>query len=230
MQRIHKGLCGGRRRINFTGFAGVRYGGTLAPNVYFRAYAKYFDRDDEVFSNGTDASDSWRMAQTGFRIDTDPSSENVFTLQGDFYGGTENLATGDDAEVNGNNLLGRWSHTFAEDSDMTLQIYYDRTHLDDPIPANAFAGAGILTDDLDTCDVDFQHRFHLGERNHVVWGLGYRFTHNAIENAPALAFFPTTLNHNLFSGFLQNEITLLQRLSLTLGTKIEHNDYTGVRI
>jgi len=25
-------------------FAGVRYGGTLAPDIYFRAYGKYFDR------------------------------------------------------------------------------------------------------------------------------------------------------------------------------------------
>jgi len=31
----------------------------------------------------------------------------------------------------------------------------------------------------------------------------------------------------LFSGFAQDEILLRQNLSLTLGTKLEHNDYTG---
>ena len=34
-------------------FAGARYGGMLAPNVYFRLYGKYFDRDAEVFRDQT---------------------------------------------------------------------------------------------------------------------------------------------------------------------------------
>lgn len=208
-------------------FGGVRYGGTLASNVFFRVYGKYFDRDNQLFPNGNDASDSWRMGQGGFRMDAEPSSGNTLTLQGDFYGGDENLPTGGSARVNGNNVLGRWSHTFSDDSSMSLQLYYDRTHLSDPIPANAFAPAGTLLDDLDTYDLDFQHHFHLGERNHFVWGFGYRFTHDVVENAPALAFSPATLDHNLFSGFVQDEITLVKTVSLTLGTKVEHNDYTG---
>jgi iron complex outermembrane receptor protein len=112
---------------------------------------------------------------------------------------------------------------------MSLQLYYDRTHLVDPVPANATTGepAGTLTDDLDTYDLDFQHRFSLGERNHIVWGLGYRFTHEVDNNAPALEFLPPTLDQNLFNLFGQDQITLLKNLFLTLGTKIEHNDYTG---
>ena len=39
------------------------------------------------------------------------------------------------------------------------------------------APSGILTDDLDTDDLEFQHHFHLGGRNKFIWGLGYRFTH-----------------------------------------------------
>src|SRR3981081_2970074 len=85
-------------------------------------------------------------------------------------------------------------------------------------------------DDLNTFDLDFQHRFHLWGFNHFVWGLGYRFTHDVVENAPAVAFFPSTLDHNLFSGFVQDEIPLVKHLSLTLGTKIEHNDYTGFEL
>lgn len=49
-------------------FVGARYGGTLASNVYFRVYGKYFDRGDEVFGNGKDASDSWNMGRGGFQI------------------------------------------------------------------------------------------------------------------------------------------------------------------
>jgi len=216
-------------------FGGVRYGGVLTSNVYYRVYGKYFDRDNEVFSDGKDASDSWNMGRGGFRIDAEPSLENKLTLQGDYYGGHENVPTGGRANVSGGNLLGRWSHTFSEDSDISLQMYYDRTHLVDPIPAfviNGFplAAAGLLTDDLDTYDIDFQHHFHLASWNNIVWGLGYRFTHEVDQNAPALALLPPTLDHDLFSAFVQDEITLRDNLFLTLGTKIEHNDYTGVEV
>lgn len=209
------------------GFGGLRYGDKLATNVSFRVYGKYFDRDSEVFPNGDEASDSWRMGQGGFRIDAEPSVANALTLQGDFYAGDEDISTGGNAKINGNNVLGRWSHTFSEDSDISLQMYYDRTHLDLPVPANAFAPAGRLTDDLDTFDLDFQQRFRVGERNKIIWGLGYRFTHDVVSNSPALAFVPPTLDQNLFSGFVQDEIALVEKLSLTLGTKIEHNDYSG---
>ncbi|HEV7680814.1 MAG TPA: TonB-dependent receptor [Pyrinomonadaceae bacterium] len=208
-------------------FIGLRYGGKLAAKVFFRVYGKYFDRGNQVFPNGTVASDSWRMGRGGFRIDAEPSSQNTFTLQGDAYSGDENLATGRSARVTGGNILGRWTHTFSTDSNASLQFYYDRTHLNDPIPANAFAAAGTLFDNLDTYDLDFQHRFRASKRHRLVWGLGYRFTHDVVMNAPALAFLPTTLNHKLFSAFVQDEIMLGEKVSLTLGTKVEHNDYTG---
>ena len=216
-------------------FGGARYGGTLSSNVIFRVYGKYFDRSDEVVSNGNDASDSWRMARGGFRIDDEASDQNHLTLQGDFYNGDEDVATGGSAHVNGNNVLGRWSHTFSEDSDLSLQMYFDRTHLADPIPAYTIgaitlARAGILTDDLDTYDLDFQHHFHVGSWNNIIWGLGYRFTHEEDINAPAIAFLPPTLDQNLYSGFVQDEIKIRENLLFTLGTKLEHNDYTGFEV
>lgn len=220
-------------------FGGARYGGTLASNVYFRVYGKYFDRDNEVFGNGKGASDAWNMGQGGFRIDAEPSAQNKFTLQGDYYGGHEGVTTGGRANVSGGNLLGRWTRVFSEDSDMSLQMYYDRTHLVDPVPANVLgtpanpftnAPAGTLTDDLDTFDIDFQHHFHLAGWNNIIWGLGYRFTHDVDRNAPALAFLPATLDRNLFSGFVQDQIRLRENLFFTLGTKLEHNDYTGFEV
>jgi len=216
-------------------FGGARYGGTLASNVYFRVYGKYFDRDDEVFASGKDASDSWNMGRGGFRLDAEPSLQNTFTLQGDYYAGHEGITSAGRASVAGGNMLGRWSHTFSDDSDMKLQVYYDRTHINLPVPAFVIgaltlAPAGFLTDDLDTYDIDFQDHFHLGGWNNIIWGLGYRFTHDVDRNAPALAFLPATLDRNLYSGFLQDEIRLRENLFFTLGTKLEHNDYTGLEV
>ncbi|MEJ0034735.1 MAG: TonB-dependent receptor [Gammaproteobacteria bacterium] len=208
-------------------FAGIRYGGSLSSNVTYRVYAKHFERDDSVLGNGGDASDSWRMTQGGFRLDAEPSARNTLTLQGDVYGTEEQIPAAENSRLSGANILGRWSRVYSEDSDMSLQAYYDHTHLSLPTPSNGFAPAGVFTDDLDTYDLDFQHHFRLTAHQQVVWGLGYRFTHDVVDAAPTLALLPPRLDHHLFSGFIEDKFQLRENLFLTLGSKLEHNDYTG---
>lgn len=208
----------------------ARYGGTVAPDVYFRVYGKYFGSAAEVLANGDRAADSWRQGRGGFRLDAQSSAQDNLTFQGDFYNGSADQTAPNATQSSGGNLLGRWSHAVAVDSDMSLQAYYDRTHLAVGIPAFAFAPAGIFKDDLDTYDVDFQYHFHLGERHHLVWGLGYRLTHDVISNAPAIAFLPPVLSQSLFSGFVQDQIMLRSNLFFTAGSKLEHNDYTGLEV
>jgi iron complex outermembrane receptor protein len=84
-----------------------------------------------------------------------------------------------------------------------------------------------LRDELQTFDLDFQHRRWLGPRNAFTWGIGLRNTRDVVDNAPALAFLPRHLDQQLYSAFAQDEIRLTQALALTVGTKVEHNDYTG---
>ncbi|MCX6950925.1 MAG: TonB-dependent receptor plug domain-containing protein, partial [Verrucomicrobia bacterium] len=146
--------------------AAVRYGAKVAPNLYYRVYAKYFDRGDSMRPNGRDAGDAWHMGQIGFRLDGDSAGGDPFTLQGDGYNGIIGQAGPDGIRVNGANLLGRWSRKFAENSDVKLQAYYDHTHRRIP---NSF------TQDIDTFDMDFQHRKPLGPAHDFVWGLSYRF-------------------------------------------------------
>ncbi|HEU4708206.1 MAG TPA: TonB-dependent receptor [Methylophilaceae bacterium] len=209
----------------------VRYGGELAPNVTYRVYGKHFDRDDQVYANGNSANDAWRMGQGGFRLDADADALNSFTLQGDYYDGEESdPITGNDGVARGNNILGRWKHVLSDDSDFSLQMYYDRTHLEIPraaAPAPLVVPAGFLTDDLETYDVDFQHRFKLDERNRIVWGLGYRYTHDRFDSAPTVVLDPEHLDQQLYSAFIQDEIKLHDKLFFTVGTKVEHTDYTG---
>ncbi len=122
-------------------------------------------------------------------------------------------------------MLGRWSRTLSADAGLSLQLYYDRTHLSIPVPAQVLSGltlapAGTLTDDLDTYDVDFHHRFLARQHHHLTWGLDYRFTHDEVGNAPALSFIPPTLNQHLFSAFAQDEIALSKTVAFTAGTKL----------
>jgi len=213
-------------------FAAVRYGGTLAPNVYFRVYGKFADVGQETLADGSGGADSWTSRQGGFRLDDLRSPADTLTLQGDAYHDRDGLQTGGSSVSSGDNLLGRWVHTLPDQAEVRLQLYYDHTHFLDPIPALSLPGivaapAGILTDDLDTYDLEFQHRFWPGRYHHVVWGFGYRQTDDRNVNAPALAFFPADRSLNLYSGFVQDEAELRDDLFLTLGSKVEHNDYTG---
>ncbi|MBW4053648.1 MAG: TonB-dependent receptor [Proteobacteria bacterium] len=211
--------------------AGARYGGALSSNTWFRVYGKYVDQGDEVMTDGAPASDSWRQGRAGFRIDSDPSSRDALMVQGDFYEGHEYVPTGGEAASSGGDLLGRWNRRLSADSKMSLQSYIDRTHLLDPEPAVALgrlqlAPPGVLRDDLTTYDVDFQDSV-AAARHHIVWGLGYRRTHDAVLAAPGLAFLPNVLDQNLYSSFIQDDFALRPDLALIAGTKLQHNDYTG---
>ncbi len=211
-------------------FVTARYGAALNDSTSYRVYAKYADRADQSLTDGTDARDAWHMGQGGFRLDSQRSSGDTLTLQGDLYRNEAQLQTGGEGTVMGANILGRWSRELSPDSGMILQLYYDRTDLELAVPAFVFAPEGTFKDELDTYDLDFQHSLPVGASHHLVWGLGYRFTHDVVTNAPALAFFPDTLDQHLFSAFIQDEIRLRPDFILTLGTKVEHTDYTGFEL
>jgi iron complex outermembrane recepter protein len=211
-------------------FAAARYGGAIGSRSSFRVYGQYFDRDNEVFSNGDDANDSWRMGQGGVRFDANTSVRDAVMVKGDAYGGNENVSTGGTSTASGGNLTTRWTRAVSPSSGLSLQLYYDHTQLSNPEPASQFSPAGTLKDRLDTYDMDFEHHFAIGTYNQLVWGLGYRFTHDVVGNSRPIAFLPSHLDHSLASAFVQDEIAVQKNLFLTLGTKLEHNDYTGYEI
>lgn len=202
-----------------TGFGAVRHGGTLAPDVHYRVYAKYTERDATRLANGNDAASDQAATQGGFRVDWQ-TPDRQLTLQGDLYRGRIDQLNLAAISLSGGNLLGRWSRTLTRDSDVKLQVYFDRTNRRQPV---SFAQS------VNTYDVDFQHRLPLGERHDVVWGLGYRLIEDHIGNDyPVLAFYPAQVTRQTFSAFAQDEIALVQdRLHLTLGSKIEDNARTG---
>ncbi|OLB48470.1 MAG: hypothetical protein AUI08_11185 [Gemmatimonadetes bacterium 13_2_20CM_2_65_7] len=203
------------------GFGTARYGGTLGPRANYRIYGKGFARDRTLLPNGQGAPDDWHMGQGGFRIDWDASTSNRLTLQGDLYDGRSNQVNRGEIAISGKNLIAKWGHTVSANSDVGAQMYYDRTHRDIP---------GTFGEDLDIYDVDLQQRALLA-RHDVVWGVGYRLINDRVANSPGLAFLPPHVARQWFTAFVQDELALVaERLHVILGTKIEHNDYTGLEI
>jgi iron complex outermembrane receptor protein len=217
------------------GFGGVRYGGKISEHAFYRIYGDYFDRDATTLPDGSGAQDSWRSGQGGFRTDWDVSPRDLLTFQGDVYGGSFNRvlreavpvppsfirAYQDRIGAGGANFLSRWTHTFSEESELSLQAYYDGME----------RRSQILHERRHTFDLDGQYRFAWGDRQDVIWGLGYRVSHNDLHSSPSLKFDRPSQTTELFSAFVQDEISLVKdRLDLTLGTKLEHNDYTGFEL
>ncbi|PYO62963.1 MAG: TonB-dependent receptor [Gemmatimonadetes bacterium] len=200
------------------GFGTARYGGALGSKAHYRVYGKGFARDPTVLPSGQDAPDDWHMEQGGFRMDWDAASNRV-TLHGDLYDGRISQPSPSDIAVSGGNAVGKWSHTVSATAGIEAQLYYDRTHRDIP---------GTFGENLDIYDVDLQHHALLGTRHDVVWGLGYRLINDRVANTSALAFLPSHVARQWFTGFVEDEIAFLSdRLHVSLGTKLEQNDYTG---
>jgi iron complex outermembrane recepter protein len=58
--------------------------------------------------------------------------------------------------------------------------------------------------------------------------LGYRYTKGDTESLPTVVISPRNRGDNVFSAFIQDEISFIdRRLRFTVGSKFEHNDYTG---
>jgi iron complex outermembrane receptor protein len=216
------------------GFGGIRYGAKINEDTFIRIYTKYFYRDSSVLPNGDTAHDEWDMFRGGFRLDWQPTKQEAVTFQGDIYTGrqaetyaipiptfpfSETLSTTDN--VAGGNLLGRWTERFSADSELSVQAYYDRT----------VRNSAVFAETRDTEDIDLQHRFSLAERHEIIWGLGFRATHDDVRNSLNVSLVPDNRTLKLYSAFVQDDITIVpDRLRLTIGSKFEHNDFTGFEV
>jgi iron complex outermembrane receptor protein len=213
------------------GFGGFRYGGRLGPKAYYRVYSKYFQRSDLLTPTGLSAADEWHTARGGFRMDWDPSDKDSVTVEGDLHGGRNgqplrtfvlaspySQAVDGQIHSTGGDVLTRWRRTFSPNSEMELQLSYGRTDRRDV----------IFREVRDTVQADFQHRFTLTPRHEILWGLAYQFTTDQVDGTDIATLNPNQRGTDLYSAFAQDEVTLApDRLRLALGSKLEHNDYTG---
>jgi len=212
--------------------AAAQYGGRAGDDLYYRVFAKYQDHAAEDHPPGSSA-DGWHLGHVGFRTDWQADSADALTFQGDVYQGRIGevspavniigrpgpagpLRVG----VSGGNVLGRWRHTMSDDADFELRVYYDYTHRNDP----------TFVDDLGTLDLDFQEHLPLGPVHAITWGLSARTMDDRNVGKGLFALEPPNSRDNLVSGFVQDEISLPHSVRLTLGTKLEHNDFSGFEV
>ncbi len=199
---------------------GLRHGGQFGSNGHYRVYGRYSERDHTISPAGASNRDSSDKRQAGFRLDWGGAADG-YTLQGDAYQVNIDQRPPNAARrLEGGNLLGRWARDLGDGSSTRLQAYFDHTLRDQP---------GAIVENLNTLDVEFQHGFQLTSGQRVLWGGGYRHQSSDVDNISAgLAFLPAKRTLRLFNVFAQDKIALRPGLDLTLGLKLEHNDYTGL--
>lgn len=198
----------------------LRYGGATRDDGHYRVYARVTSRDHTDDGAGSPIRDGSRMTQAGFRTDWGSPAQGL-TLQGDIYESRidQGLAP-EQRDLAGANLLGRMVRELSDGSSLRLQAYYDRTERDQP---------GSVRDALDTFDVEVQQAMKARGIHTLLWGGGYRFQRDRLENiGTALAFYPPDQDLRLANVFGQDTIALRPDLDLTLGLKLEHNGYTGL--
>ncbi|HEV7512704.1 MAG TPA: TonB-dependent receptor [Candidatus Acidoferrum sp.] len=206
------------------------YGGGYRTNVNYRVYGMAFGRAPG-FHSDRDNFDDWQVGQGGFRIDWDNQKRDTLTLQGDLYKGSvgqivnigyysppASINVVGSQDVSGGNILGRWRRT-VDAGDIQVQAYYDRTYRLGP----------QLGETRNTFDVDFIHHLTFLPRQDFIWGVGARWSpSDLIQTVATVDFLPHHQSDNIYSAFLQDQIAIVRdKLQITIGSKFEHNIYTG---
>jgi len=120
-------------------------------------------------------------------------------------------------QVGGANLLARWTRQLGADSSVEVQAYYDSSRRDDAV---------LYRPHEDISDIAFQHSF-AGAGQQVVWGGGYRQARDDLEPGLFFGFQPARRTLSWSNVFVQDSIRATAALGVTLGLKVERNDFTG---
>ncbi|MGN6367675.1 MAG: TonB-dependent receptor plug domain-containing protein [Phycisphaerae bacterium] len=217
----------------------IRYGGNIDNHIFYRVYAKYRSMEDfPAPSAASNIFDGWDSQRIGFRVDAELSDKDLLTVQSDVYQNRgsrpEYVAQltppfepefGMITDTEEQYVLGRWTHTISEDSDFSVQAYYDRLNFEEI----------QNVDTQQTYDLEFQHRFPVAGFNEVIWGGGYRMVADDVRSLTSgfseATFDPQRRDNSWISGFVQDDITVFpKKLHVIVGTKVEEVPYTNLEI
>ena len=219
--------AGTEERAGLSGMQGMAVG----EKSYLRLTAKGFHRDDSHL-NGIGADDEMTMGRVGFRWDYE---NNGFTgkTTGGYYQGQEGVnfnrveyeddfqnLSNFDTDLFGGHLLTSWSKALSHRSDLSFQFYFDYSSREE----------ALYDESLNVLDAEFQHNYEFGPGHKFTWGGGVRLYSDDLTAHSNTRMEPSSDRYTLLNFFLQDEYPLLDNLTLTLGSKFEHNDFTGWEI
>ncbi len=211
-------------------------GNELFPDATVRINGLY-RRDQGLQSlSGADLGSVADEGALGVRLDWQPTNRDAITLQADYKTGSRDTTTFniDPAQIDPTpipvmtpvdysefSLLGRWRRAQSDKLDFSVQAYYsavDREEL------------GYFVFDWSIADLDFGANWRPDETHDINFGLNLRAMSDSFTLIdPRVDFLERATTDYWISGYLQDDISLVaDTLRLTLGAKLEYNDFTGV--
>jgi iron complex outermembrane receptor protein len=214
----------------------VRHGWAPSDDTSVRIHVKARDVEPSIrHADGRAGEDDWHAAQAGFRLDRVGAGDTL-SIQGglydsragdsvtayDFAGSLPPRVISSGNNGQGGHLMARWERVDAAGERRSLQGYVERSTLD---------YSGLAEEQRVTLDLEYQHQARVGATQELVWGFGYRFSRDRQTDTDYVRFDPDKYTTHLWSAFVQDEITLVpERWALTLGSRLEHNEYSGFEI
>jgi iron complex outermembrane receptor protein len=213
-----QGLLASAQTGNAQSAAAARVGVASAGGDAVRFYAKNYARRASHLEDGSSTGDAAHGVQVGLRADLARARDSL-VVQGDAYQASiDQLPTA--RRISGVNALARWEHAYADDSQTSLQVYWDHTERNQ---------SPLFTEKLDTLDAVAQYGFSAaGQR--VVLGGGYRLAKDRTTGSAAGGFIPGDRTLAWSRVFAQDQIDLARELVLTLAASVENNPYTGAEV
>ena len=215
--------------------ASVRYGGSIGDSLAYRIYGKTSYWDSAVNPNsGATLGDEWSITQGGIRADWKLSQNDNLSFQSQIYQGRghniERVSTAIGAPINlertsftmaGEDFQVQWDHKISDVASISVLGYCAWTRTDDPFALFY----------RNTCDAEYQHNLQFGTRHSVNWGLRLFTTGDNLPENVLVTYTQPSARKTTVSGFGQYEIKLVpDRFRIIVGTKLEHNDYTGFEV
>ena len=215
----------------------AQFGAQLGASTTLRVYATDHDLSDHLEGEHGLIDDYATGAQGGFRLDADPSPVDAVTVQGDIQTGYDKIAASsplvtpppgstvsalpDTDTFSGANVIARWTRTLSDSSGFSLQLDWDQVRRE----LLGLYGAN------DQFNVDFSDHFDLGGRNAIIWGANYNLTSDTTAGTSDIFFTPKARVDNVFGAYVEDDIVLIpDRLTVSVGSKLEHNDYSGFEV
>lgn len=208
----------------------LRYGGTAGKAAYYRLYAEVMNFESLQPVLDIPMADGWQALRTGFRLDANHGREATM-VEGyaaqNRLGGTSDIPIfvepytrlSTDRFTNRNWFInGLWTRDLGDGRLRQVRISEAATHRRDP----------DVQTDRTTLDAEFRESAALTGGGKISYGLSYRHTRDdsrGVEGTYEL--IPEKNVDQVYGGFVQMEKPVGRKLTLTLGSTVEHNDYTG---
>lgn len=219
----------------------ARYGGQMDADTDYRFYVTGSSRDPHKDQSGADASDDAHAYRAGIRLDRRGAGDwtwiaETYRAVSDDIGTFASFTAGPPSftftqpagiKEDGFDILGKGVYRLDGGSELQFQgswSYNDATI------------TGMGRDKRHVLDLDAQHHLAKQGNHDLIWGLGLRVTQDEMEGGVlsngdiTTRLTPTEDTLAIYSLYGQDEIRLADGLSLTLGARIEHHDYTGLEI